>query len=181
MIKKFKNQKGFTILESIVAILILSLSIAGVFSAVQQSLLQASTSKNEIKAFYLAQEAVEIIRNIRDNNQLTKLKNGLANNWLDGITDPLNCPFGKVCRADITSNSLVLCGDAWDTTCPVLKQDPNTFLYNYNTGNDTSFKREIQLESINTNEISVVVKISWTEGSTQVSFKVKTLLFNWAR
>ena len=187
-----KKQGGFTILESIVAILILSLSISGVFSAVQQSLLQASTSKNEIKAFYLAQEAVEIIRNTRANNQLAKL-NGLPNNWLNGISENSNdpCYFNKVCRVDVTPvpPSLTRCSEIdnkWDS-CPLLKQDPNTFLYNYDTGNNTSFKREVQIELVKTDlsgnpiEIAVAVKISWAEGLTPMSFKVKTLLFNWAQ
>ncbi len=169
------KNKGFTVLESIVAIAILSLSVAGVFSAVQQGLSQAIIAKDEVKAFYLAQEAVEIIRNKRDTNQLSRLGGG-SNNWLSGITDATNCPFGKVCRADAIDNSLTFCGDAWDS-CPVLKQDSN-FLYGY-IGNTTNFKREIQIEFISADEIAVIVKISWTKGIITRDFKAKTLLFNW--
>jgi prepilin-type N-terminal cleavage/methylation domain-containing protein len=186
MINKFKNKKGFTVLESIVAIFILSLSVSGAFSAVQQGLSQSIIAKDEVKAFYLAQEAVEIIRNKRDANQLAKINNPTVS-WLAGIAensgDP--CYFGKVCRADAyAANSLVWCGDNFGS-CPVLNQDLNQgslhpYLYGYDSSwTATNFKREIQIESINANEISITVRVSWTKGILPLEFKAKTLLFNW--
>jgi type II secretory pathway pseudopilin PulG len=190
MTKKLRKQKGFTptpkslvsgftILEAIVAIAILSVSISGVFAAVKQSLSQISITKDEVRAYYLAQEAIEIIRNKRDDNQLTKINFGTGT-WLDGITDAANCPFNKVCRVDAKPfpPSVTYCGVAWGS-CPVLKQDTGTFLYNYSvvsgTNVATTFKREIMLEQINANEISITVSVSWAKGS----FKAKTILFNW--
>lgn len=167
------KQGGFTILESIVAIFILSLSVSGVFSSVQQSLFQAAIAKDEVKAFYLAQEAIEVIRNKRDINQLTKINSGTGD-WLDGITSA--CPFGRTCTVDATDFAIVNCGAAWGSCTQNLKQDLSTFRYGYNSSwSGTAFKREIQIESINTNEISITVEVSWNGGK----FKVKTHLFNW--
>ena len=169
-------------LESIVAIFILSLSISGVFSAVQQGLSQTIIAKDEVKAFYLAQEAVEIIRNKRDNNQLNRISTG-AGYWLDGIAGSLGDPcFNQICRADATGPGsppvfLYACGMWGD--CPVLKQDQSAYLYNYATGNPTNFKREIQIESVAADEIAVTVKITWTKGLASKEFKVKTILFDW--
>lgn len=177
---KYKKQAGFTVLESMVAILILSLSIAGVFSAVQQGLSQSIIAKDEIKAYYLAQEAIEIIRNKRDINQLAKINSG-SGNWLTGISadasDP--CWFGKICRADVVTNAFSYCGASWDS-CPVLNQDATTFVYNYD-GSDpsTNLKREIQIESVAANEVAVTVRVSWTKGFVTYEFKVKEHLFNW--
>lgn len=177
------KQTGFTMLESIVAIMILSLSISGAFSAVQQSLSQSNIAKDEIKAFYLAQEAIEMIRNKRDNNQLSILNSGTGD-WLDGISslagDP--CYFGKICKIDTTNNppTMSYCGSSWGS-CENLRQDPTTFLYGY-TGSwtATNFKREIQIESITVDEISVTVRITWTKGSLITKeFKVKTNFFKW--
>ena len=171
-----KNPRsGFTVLESIVAVMILSLAISGAFSAVQQGLSQSIIAKDEVKAFYLAQEAVELIRNKRDNNQLVFM-NGGADSWLSGITDAPNCPPNKVCRADVVAHSLTLCGDNWES-CPVLKQDQSTFLYSYTSGTNTNFKREIKIEpSTDPNEIKITVKIYWTKGIITRSFEFKTLL-----
>ena len=173
------KQAGFTILESIIAILVLSLSISGVFSAVQQSLSQSIISKDEVKAFYLAQEAIEIIKNKKDSNKIAGL-NDPSITWLDDITDASDCPFGSVCKVDArATDKIQICGVNWGD-CPVLKQDSTTFLFNYTSGNDTNFKREIQIESINANEIAVIVRISWTKGSLITrEFKVKTILTNW--
>jgi prepilin-type N-terminal cleavage/methylation domain-containing protein len=184
MIKKiFKKQRGFTVLETIVAISVLSLSISGVFSAVQQSLSQSIISKDEVKVFYLAQEAVDIIRNKRDSNQLSKTK-GLPVSWLDGITqggDGVHiCPFGHTCTVNAVDLQIVDCGTGGWGTCPVLNQDPTTFLYSYNTSYPaTNFRREIQIESIDAKEIAITVQISWSKGSLPLRFKVKTLLLNW--
>lgn len=181
MINKFKNNKGFTILESIVAIAILSLSVSGAFSAVQQSLSQATIAKDEVKAFYLAQEAIEIIRNKRDANQLNKILNDPSFSWLNGIAkDPGDpCYFNKICRVDAISALPVRCGDTWDT-CPVLNQNQTTFLYSYNAGDPaTNFKREIQIEQISADEITVTVRVSWAKGIINKEFKVKAYLLNW--
>lgn len=179
MINKISNKKGFTVLESLVAIGILTISISGAFSSVQQSLSQATNAKEEVKAFYLAQEAIEIIRNKRDSNQLAIINTGTGN-WLTGISqnagDP--CFFGKTCRTDAKDFNLVDCGGGWGS-CQNINQDQSTFLYNYDTISAsniaTNFKREIQIESVNADEIAVTVKILWNKGS----FKVKEYLFNW--
>jgi prepilin-type N-terminal cleavage/methylation domain-containing protein len=176
------KKNGFTILESIVAIAILSLSISGVFSAVQQSLAQSTISKEEVQAFYLAQEAVEIIRNKRDSNQLAVI-NGTPASWLSGIAENADdpCYFGKTCEVDATGPSnkyLFSCSGSWNS-CDNLKQDTDTFLFNYATGNTTHFKREIQIEQMNANEVAIIVRISWDNGGSSREFKIKTLLFNW--
>lgn len=171
----FNSSRGFTVLESLVAILILSISISVAFSIVQQSVSQNSQAMNEIKAFYLAQEAIEIIRNKRDSNQLAKI-NGGAGNWLDGL-----CPVGNICAVDATDFSVFDCGSGIWGKCGnrYLRQDPVTFSYGYNAGwTQTNFKREIKIESINADEIAVTVRISWTRGITKY-FDARTHLFNW--
>jgi prepilin-type N-terminal cleavage/methylation domain-containing protein len=187
MINKIKKQAGFTILETIVAIMVLSLSISGAFSAVQQGLSQSIIAKDEVSAFYLAQEAIEIIRNKRDSNQLFRIENpGTPNTWLYGIaqdaTDP--CYFDKICQTDAISTNFSYCGVSWDS-CSVLKQDSNSYIYGYGSGSDTNFKREIQIERVrddingNPVEIAVTVRVSWFKGLLPFRFEAKTILLNW--
>ncbi len=189
MVKSYKSQVkshkfngGFTILESIVAILILSLSIAGVFSAVRQGLSQTTIAKDEVRAFYLAQEAVEIIRNQRDANRLESIATNNVVPWLKNISnvpsDP--CYFGKVCRVDVTETGSTFfhpCGYGWDS-CEEIRQDTSTNIYAY-SGNLTGLKREIQIEQVNADEIMVTVRVSWKKGLLNYEFKAKTHLLNW--
>ena len=51
-----KTKKGFTIIESLVAISILTLAITGATSAIQAGISSYTFSKDQIIAFYLAQE-----------------------------------------------------------------------------------------------------------------------------
>lgn len=183
---KLKMSAGFTVLESIVAIFVLSLAISGAFAAVRQSLHQSTLSKDEVKAFYLAQDVIEIIRNKRDTNMLAYLNDGTTT-WLTHMSADASdhCYFGKVCRIDSTGYGftfagLSYCGTAWNT-CPNLNMSSVTFLYTHgNTGVvPTNFKREVMFESVNANEVAVIVRITWTKGLLTKEFKVKTHLFNW--
>ena len=183
--KKYESKRGFTILESLVAIFVLSLAISGAFSAVRQSLHQSILSKDEVKAFYLAQEVMEIVRNKRDTNQLAFISDGTTN-WLTGITSNAsdNCYFGKVCSIDASSYNFVslgstYCGSSWGS-CQNLRQNQTDFRYGYNIAwANTNFKREVMLESVNGDEISMTVRITWTKGMITKEFKVKTHLFKW--
>ncbi|MEK7461476.1 MAG: prepilin-type N-terminal cleavage/methylation domain-containing protein, partial [Patescibacteria group bacterium] len=80
------KNKGFTIIESLVAIAVLILAITGTASAIQTGISSYVFSKDQIIAFYLAQEGFEQIRNIRDENGL------LNQNWLAGISSNSSDP-----------------------------------------------------------------------------------------
>ena len=171
---------GFTVLESIIAIAVVSLAISGAFAAVRTGLSSSSQAKEQTKAYYLANEAVEMIRNKRDSNGLDILVNGGSSTWLTGIAENASdpCSFGNTCYVDVYNNALVRCGAEWDS-CPVLKQDPNTYLYQYTTGSDSIYKREIQIENTSATEISVTIRISWSHAGIAREFKTKTIFTNW--
>ena len=172
--KKYKL--GFTLVESLVAIGILTLAITGTFTAIQSSLQTSSIAKDQITAFYLAQDAMEFIKNKRDENALTDI-NGTATSWLSGMaavsTDP--CYFGKTCYMDVPLRTITTCSG----TCPVLRQDTLSGLFGY-TGSwpVTNFTRSIQLTSVSTNEIIATITMSWTNRGATKTFQVSELIFN---
>ncbi|OHA66878.1 MAG: hypothetical protein A3C04_02450 [Candidatus Wildermuthbacteria bacterium RIFCSPHIGHO2_02_FULL_45_25] len=63
-------RKGFTLIEVIVAVGIITVGVVGVLSLVNQSLSLSTDLRNRIVATYLAQEGVELVRNMRDYNWL---------------------------------------------------------------------------------------------------------------
>ena len=63
-----KNNKktGFTLVETLIAIFIFTLSIVALFALIGDSLFSAQYAKYDITAQYLAGEALDYIRNDRD-------------------------------------------------------------------------------------------------------------------
>src|SRR3989338_503600 len=61
---------GFTLIETLVAISLLTVAIVVPMSLVTKSLSTAYYARDQVTAFHLAQEAIEIVRHVRDNNIL---------------------------------------------------------------------------------------------------------------
>src|SRR3972149_6530079 len=92
------KKDGCTLLEVVLAIFILSLSAFGGFSLIQSTVISASLSKQKLTAYYLAQESLEVVRNIRDGNWLKRREDsGVL--WTDGILTGGECmdPRPTVC------------------------------------------------------------------------------------
>ncbi len=187
MNRKIKN-KGFTLIETLVAISILSLSIAATFTAVQNGIRSSTYAKDQITAFYLAQEGMEFIRNVRDENALHAI-NGTPTDWLAGLatlsTDP--CFFGNTCRIDSfkgihNPGGVVRCAgvDPQDT-CLKLNQNSVSGLYGYTSGANwvtTNFRRSVIFSPFSADEVRVTIIIEWTTKGTDKSFTVTESLFN---
>jgi len=169
------TNNGFTIVESLVAIAILVLAIMATASAIQTGISSYIFSKDQIIAFYLAQEGFEQIRNIRDENRLENQP------WLTGISassgDP--CYFGNTCIIDPVVSSIPTRCSA-PGSCPVLRQDTSSGFFGYNLSWPvTIFTREITLSPINANEISILVTISWSKGIINRQFSARENILNW--
>ncbi len=90
-----KNGAGFTLLEVLTSTFVLSLGVVGVFVVVSQTTAFTQVTSSRLTATYLAQEGIEIIKNIRDTN-LLKIHKGTPDvNWFNGLTD-----CGSGCEAD---------------------------------------------------------------------------------
>lgn len=174
MMKKTKN-KGFTIIESLVAISILVTVVIGSISAVQTGLSSYIFSKDQVIAFYLAQEGFEQIRNIREENWLNN------RDWLTGVAldsgDP--CYFGEACIVSPVETALATRCSA-PGSCPYLREDDDSGFFGYDGGwSVTGFRREIELESINSDEIAVTVTVYWSKGAVSRQFRARENLLNW--
>ncbi len=167
------QQKGFTLVETLVAISILVLGVTGAFSAAHNGLVSSMYSKDQITAFYLAQEGIEQVRNLRDKNGLT------GANWLSGVAnsgDP--CEVGFLCYTDALNSTtpLIRCSG----TCPNLRLNNNGF-YSYDSGSDTKFRREILITTIVAGrEVLVESTVYWSRGLlVNKEFTASEYLFNW--
>ena len=63
-----RNNRGFTIIELMATMIIVTIGVVGAYSVVQQILAITSSASQRLTAAYLAQEGIELVRNIRDTN-----------------------------------------------------------------------------------------------------------------
>lgn len=165
-----KDQKGLTLVEALVTLVVLSLGLIPAVAILASSTRISSLIKNNLIAANLAQEGVEVIRSLRDANWFANLafSNGLQGYWrvqwdTNFSTSPLQ-PIG--------SN-------------PPLKFHPSTGIYDYSTGIDgidTNFKRSVSVAmTANTCncELIVVSRVDWTQYGRTRTQNVEAHLFDW--
>ena len=163
-VKKFENQKftaGFTLLEVLISLAVITICVVGVFALVQQTISLLPVSEQRLAASYLVQEGVEIVRNLRDTNII----NGEA--WNLGLT---SCGAG--CEADYLSSSLT----AWGAGRYLL--DNGTF-YNYSSGSPTLYKRKITINFSTADVLKITIEVSWQEKTRSHSIKAREDIYNW--
>lgn len=167
MNKNNKNQRGFGLVEMIIAIGIVGIGIVGTFSMISRFSEQSKIVRDSFVASYLAQEGIEIVKNIRDTNIL----NSSSRDWDDGI----DCSSG--CEADFEDASL----SPWDDKFLYLEN--TTGMYKYidspSTSPSTSDIKTYYKRMITTvksgDEIDIMITIYWEDKSIMIRSKI----YNW--
>lgn len=170
---KQKN-KGFTLVETLVAIAIFSLSILGLMAVLGSGISSTNYAKNKIIAGYLAQEGIEYVRNVRDNYVLYNASGGQAG-W-DNFR-ALTCTAGSPCGYNSTSYPGFGC--SWPGQTCRLYVSNGSYEASLSGGTDSGFVRNIWIEPINANESKIFSRVSWTQGSGNQSVTFSEHLFNW--
>lgn len=149
--------QGMTLIETLVAITILTVAIAAPMSLTVQSLSASFYARDQVVAFNLAQEAIESVRSIRDGNILR-----IAFNDPDPACSPttLLCgiPIGAPFVIDTRNNSITTCSG----TCPPMQT--NGDLYGYDVGwEDTLYRRTVTVSYVEgtQDEIRIQVDVRW--------------------
>ncbi len=174
------KKNSFTLLEVIIAITVLTIAIGGSFALIQQTLIASSQNKLKLTAYYLAQEGIEIIRNIRDSNWLKQKRKDPDVSWDAGLADGLSVGESRDYIADYNDTSLSSFEDK------PLNLDSSGF-YSYSSGEPTLFKRKISIakedipETADPNDYSlkISVVVNWSERGRSHSVQATEYLYNW--
>ncbi len=168
--KLFKHkQSGFSLIEILAVLFVVSMSMLGVISLIIQNIQAQSINKNNLIASSLAQEGIELIRQTRDAN------------WRAGRAFDYNLSAGTY-KIDYRLNAPL----------PVTSiSDAKIYLQNGFYVNDTGtevdisptiFNREIFLDKpvgyIGA-PLQVRVIITWTDSTRSSRYELRTLLFDW--
>jgi len=167
---------GFTLVETLVAVTLLTIAVVAPMTLTARSLSTAYYARDQITASYLAQEAVEAVRAVRDGNVL-RTALGVPTDLLEGDpADPkTQIPIGQNFRIDTRDNVIVPCtGGASGDECPFLQTDTISGFYGYDDGwSDTKFRRTVVAEFLtnpddgteNRDEVRLSVTVSWQTGT----------------
>lgn len=165
--KEFKlYQKGFTLIETLVAISILTLATLGPLAIAAQGIQSAGYARDQITAFYLAQEGIEYIRYVRDTNSAQDL------DWLNGLDSCVASRGTTGCQIDATDLTV-----APDTNSFMTYDSEGYFGYNGRT--ESTFKRSITIfpgDTSDSRKIEVIV--NWLSRGLSRSFVLRETIYN---
>lgn len=198
------KKNAFTLVETMVAISVLMLAILGPLSIASSGIRNSAFAKDQVTAYYLAQEGIEIIRLERDSYSLSG-KDISGDKWIFEnpkttkecrVTD-MTSDYG--CIVDIfavldgaTSNAFDRCvksdcSQATRSKSSRLYLTPNgNYTHDDSNGNTPSkFKRVLKITPYQFNdpnmlkEVKVSSTVTWTtSGGGEKSFTLTESIFN---
>lgn len=139
-------RRGFSLIEVLVTLLILTISITGVTFLMTKNIASVQNSKNQIIAAMLAQEGIELVRNLKDNEDPSH-----------PLTASVNCMISRTMTAiDCSPNDKRL----------GLNSGAQGF-YEHGAGSPTKFFRRVDIEidgslgNPSTRVITVTSYVTW--------------------
>lgn len=172
------NNKGFSLVETLVAIAILLIVIVGPMSIATNAANSTSFANQQVIAYFLAQEGLELAQKGRDDFLLEGFDNGNTEGsniaWNDFTSNSghfADC-FDDGCglEADNSSPRGVAvndCSDAVDCRLYLTETDQRSrYTYDSSGAEITDFTRIITMEEISSDkDVLVTSVVSWRTGS----------------
>lgn len=176
-------KKGFTLLETLVAIAILLIAVVGPMSTIGGSLSQIGTARDQMIAINLAQEGIEAVRQKRDSNMLARWQEGTlatgynpslaTTDWLAGLPD---CS-SRECILSVNPLQISACSSAnCSSSEKLVLQDVNGWYYQGGSGTATKFSRTIKITGSG-DERMVTSTVTWLVGGTTRTIEIKESIF----
>lgn len=185
-----KNQvsqsAGFSLVETLVAITILLIVIVGAMSISAKAAKSTSFSNEQVVAFFLAQEGVEIIQKTRDEFLLQNFATNPQTGWTNFLNSYASCYAANGCGVELYTNT------TGGLKTPVSCTGTNCALYYKSSGGrsrythtaagatPTVYTRVIKLVPTGNREVKVTSTVTWRTGSIRATqqAKVESYLFN---
>ncbi len=177
------GSSGFTLIETLAAISLLSVAIMAPMTLTTRSLAASYYARDQVTAYYLAQEAIETLRSIRDGQilKIVQSTDPSSINIFGSIEPYIN--NGQPFIIDALDSTITQCPTP-PTPCSPIQTNATRTLYGYEIGwTDTNFTRTVTARKIkidSNDEIRVTVEVSWKTGSFQTrKFSISVNLYRW--
>lgn len=181
--------RGFSLIETLVAISVLLTVTTGIMVLVNQSIDSSEGLSNRLSASYLASDVIEYLRYRRDTYWLADSSNSFSGFLANNIP---NC--GSTCVVDTRvdespfldpHNNIKNCSGS----CEILRYNSDTKRYGYGSGNnweDSKFTRILEIQGNdfdgdgNDEEAIITVTVEWPNRSGGTSdLMLKDTLTAW--
>lgn len=166
------QKPGFSLIEILAVLFIVSVALLGLVSLIIQNIQAQSINKNNLIAYNLAQEGIELIRQTRDSNWRAKVV--YDTNLATGIYY-IDYRMDKPELANIDSSKIYL-----------LNTNGYLNYVNLQAGDSgavpTIFSREIYLDKpvgYEGDPLQVRALVTWTDRGHAYRYELRTLLFDW--
>lgn len=172
-----KTIKAFSLLETVVILFIVAVGLLSILSLSIESLKSQSINRNTLIAYNLAQEGIELIRNVRDTNWIENTASSPVawNRYIEGSVS------GNKYRIDYSYFYPVSVTSLSETQLQ-LATSTNEDFYLHSTGSpDSIFKRMITIVATSTSAPSSTVTslVQWEEKGETYQYSLETMLYDW--
>ena len=185
-------ESGFSLVETLVAITILLIVITGPMTISTSSARSTSFASEQVVAFFLAQEGLELVQKARDDEFIKMFAGGVSDPWgevmddatgatyyqcftttgcgleldpsIDDVLDsPVNCSSGNRCRLYYKASA-----------------DRSKYTYISTGAEETPYTRVITMELISADVARVESKVFWRSGNQRSAQEVivETFLYD---
>lgn len=169
-----KNQPGFTLIETLFAIMIFSAALISLMIIASRGIAATAVAQQETVAHYLAQEGLETVRNIRDTNIL------VPQAWDTGFSQCVSPAVCNVVYSQTSVPSLSVCPQG---NCPVYQSPVDNSFVNGPSGAlpVPFYSREITVipSGTGSTEYRAKSKVSWVSKTISRTVELQTILKRW--
>lgn len=181
---QYSYQDGFTIVETLVALAIFSSSIVFLIVVSGSGISNTTLAKSRLTATYLAEEGVELARNLRDTNVLSDPSGG---GWDTFISNVSVCDDTVGCNIDPSSLDVCACTGS---TCNI-PYSPTSGYFGYSAlhtcgipggASSSPFTRTLNIVPISetsADDVLVTSAVTWNQGASVQRISYQTILMDW--
>ncbi len=177
--------KGFTLIETLFAILIFSSALIALMTIAGRGISATANAEQTTTASYLAQEGIEVVRNMRDSNYNNNLP------WDNGFLGlGLGCTQAAPCMIQYGTGTVPKLAACSGGACPVVYQSQITGFYEDQGSQSipSQYTRTIYVKPAplplnstisGVNEYEVTSTVAWTFKTIPHIVTLNTILKDW--
>lgn len=159
----YQPPTGFTLVETLIAVTILTLAVSGPLYTASRAIVSAQMSRDQLIASYLSQEGIEYVRAVRDNEFLSAYQTGGASvssvAWTNFLNRISQCRTASCTFDPAGSGTLSQCSGQACT--PLYLAPSNIYTQQSSSGTVTPFTRSIRATDVTASDEKITSTVSW--------------------